>query len=51
MGELVSLSVHHPDERIAPLLAALGLDKVNVSQGPAHLSLVVQTPNGRVELR
>ena len=50
MGELVTLSVRHPDRRVAPLLAALGLDRVTVSQGPARLSLVVGTPNGRVEL-
>lgn len=51
MGSLVKLSVTHPDERVGPVLAALGLsDSVDVTVGPAKLAITIDTPNGIVEL-
>lgn len=51
MGSLVNLTVSHPDERVGPVLAGLGLaDSVDVVVGPAKLAITIDTPSGIVEL-
>jgi hypothetical protein len=50
MGDLVELSVHHPDERVGSTLADLGLDKVRYHFGPARLTVTLTTPNGEMTL-
>lgn len=51
MGSLVKLSVRHPDERIGAVLSGLGLaDSVDVTVGPAKLTITIDTPGGIVEL-
>lgn len=49
MGDLVELRVQHPDPTTRAVAEALGLGLV-VSEGPARLVAVVDTPGGRVEI-
>ncbi len=51
MGQLVKLSIRHPDARVGGALVALGLaDSVDFSEGPAQLTATIETPNGTVTL-
>ena len=49
MGSLVELRVQHPDPTTRAVAEALGLGLV-VTDGPAKLAAIVDTPGGRVEL-
>ncbi len=49
MGQLVGLSVQHPDIRVRDALASLDLgDSVTFSQGPAQLRATIETATGTV---
>ena len=51
MGSLAGLTVQHRDTRVGDVIAALGLaDTVDYRQGPAQLSLKVDTPTGMITL-
>jgi hypothetical protein len=49
MGHLIELRVHHPDPTTRAVALALGLG-LTVTEGPARLTAVVDTPSGRVEI-
>jgi hypothetical protein len=49
MGRLVSVQVTHPDPAVRASAAALGVG-VEVTDGPAGLKAVIETPNGLAEL-
>jgi hypothetical protein len=49
MGSLAELRIEHPDPATRTAAAALGLG-LTVSDGPARLTAVVDTPGGRIEL-
>ena len=51
MGSLAGFTVQHPDARVGDVITALGLaDTVDYHQGPAALSLRVDTPTGTITL-
>lgn len=50
MGELVSLTVTHPDAQIRSIVSGLDVG-VEVAEGPQGLSAIIQTSQGQVELR
>jgi hypothetical protein len=52
MGSLLKLAVRHPDPRVGDAIAGLALgDAVEFSEGPAQLTLTINTPNGPVQLQ
>ncbi len=50
MGQLVSLTVSHPDAAVRASAEALGV-AVDVIEGPAALVARVETPSGLIEIR
>jgi hypothetical protein len=48
-GQLLSLTITHPDARVRSIASALGVG-VDVVEGPASLTARVETPNGVVEI-
>ena len=50
MGQLVSLTISHPDAHVRSIAEALGVG-IEVAEGPASLTARVDTPNGIVEVR
>ena len=52
MGNLVKLSVRHPDPRVGDAITALALgDAVEFSEGAAQLTLTINTPTGPAQLQ